>query len=73
MNIQYGVSTWLWTSPFKTDAIEPLFKKVADLGFDAIEIANKLTVGQEYTSDSSFLCFITTRYFRNYWKYLPKP
>ena len=38
-NIQYGVSTWLWTSPFKTDAIEPLFKKVADLGFDAIEIA----------------------------------
>ncbi len=39
MNIQYGVSTWLWTSPFKTDSMDLLFKKVADLGFTAIEIA----------------------------------
>jgi D-psicose/D-tagatose/L-ribulose 3-epimerase len=39
MNSQYGVSTWLWTSPFTTDSIELLFKKVADLGFTAIEIA----------------------------------
>ena len=39
MNSQYGVSTWLWTSPFTTDSIENLFKKVADLGFTAIEIA----------------------------------
>lgn len=37
--------------------------------FEAIEMAYKLTVGQEYTCDSSFLCFIATRYFRNYWKY----
>jgi D-psicose/D-tagatose/L-ribulose 3-epimerase len=37
MNIKFGVSTWLWTSPFKTDTIE-LFPKIKSMGFDAVEI-----------------------------------
>lgn len=39
MNIKYGVSTWLWTSPFATAAIETIFPKVAQMGFQAVEIA----------------------------------
>ena len=39
LQIQYGVSTWLWTSPFATEAASELFKKIAGLGFDAVEIA----------------------------------
>lgn len=37
MNIKYGVSTWLWTSPFTTETIE-LFPKIKSMGFDAVEI-----------------------------------
>lgn len=37
--IQYGVSTWLWTSPFTTESIEILFPKIAGMGFDIVEIA----------------------------------
>jgi len=37
--IQYGVSTWLWTSPFTTDSIEILFPKIAAMGYDVVEIA----------------------------------
>ncbi len=39
LNITYGVSTWLWTSPFTTDSIDILFPKIAKLGFDVVEIA----------------------------------
>jgi D-psicose/D-tagatose/L-ribulose 3-epimerase len=39
LNIQYGVSTWLWTSPFTTASIETLFPKIAAMGFDVVEIA----------------------------------
>jgi D-psicose/D-tagatose/L-ribulose 3-epimerase len=39
LNITYGVSTWLWTSPFQTSSIEELFPKIAAMGFDAVEIA----------------------------------
>lgn len=39
LNIQYGVSTWLWTSPFKTASIEELFPKIAQMGYDVVEIA----------------------------------
>jgi D-psicose/D-tagatose/L-ribulose 3-epimerase len=38
-NIKIGVSTWLWTSPFTTDSIEVLFPKIAEMGFDVVEIA----------------------------------
>lgn len=39
LNIKYGVSTWLWTSPFTTESIEVLFPKIANMGFDVVEIA----------------------------------
>ncbi|MGY4385470.1 D-psicose/D-tagatose/L-ribulose 3-epimerase [Pedobacter sp. UYP24] len=37
--ITFGVSTWLWTSPFQTSSIEELFPKISAMGFDAVEIA----------------------------------
>jgi len=36
-NIKFGVSTWLWTSPFTTESIA-LFPKIKLMGFDAVEI-----------------------------------
>ena len=39
LNIKYGVSTWLWTSPFTTQSIGELFPKIAEMGFDVVEIA----------------------------------
>jgi D-psicose/D-tagatose/L-ribulose 3-epimerase len=39
LNIKYGVSTWLWTSPFTTESIQVLFPKIAGMGFDVVEIA----------------------------------
>lgn len=39
LNIKYGVSTWLWTSPFTTQSINELFPKIAQIGFDVVEIA----------------------------------
>lgn len=39
LHIKFGVSTWLWTSPFTTDSIAELFPKIAQLGFDSVEIA----------------------------------
>lgn len=39
LNIKYGVSTWLWTSPFTTATIEELFPKIAGMGYDVVEIA----------------------------------
>lgn len=37
--ITYGVSTWLWTSPFTTSSIKELFPKISNMGFDVVEIA----------------------------------
>lgn len=37
--VRFGVSTWLWTSPFSTAAIHDLFPKIAEMGFDVVEIA----------------------------------
>jgi D-psicose/D-tagatose/L-ribulose 3-epimerase len=39
LQIKFGASTWLWASPFKTETIEELFPKIAQLGFDVVEIA----------------------------------
>ena len=39
LNVSFGVSTWLWTSPFTTASIENLFPKIAKMGFDIVEIA----------------------------------
>ena len=37
MDIKFGVSTWLWTSPFTTESVE-LFPKIKSMGFDVVEI-----------------------------------
>jgi D-psicose/D-tagatose/L-ribulose 3-epimerase len=39
LNLSYGVSTWLWVSPFSTKLADELFGKVAQIGFDVVEIA----------------------------------
>lgn len=37
MDIKFGVSTWVWTSPFNTDSVS-LFPKIKSMGFDVVEI-----------------------------------
>lgn len=37
MKLSFGVSTWVWTSPFNTDTIG-LFPKIKEMGFDVVEI-----------------------------------
>lgn len=37
LNVRLGVSTWLWTSPFNTEAIQ-LFPKIKEMGYEAVEI-----------------------------------
>jgi len=37
LDVKFGVSTWLWTSPFTTETIG-LFPKIKSMGFDAVEI-----------------------------------
>jgi len=39
LQVKFGVTTWLWTSPFTTASIPALFSKIAEMGFDAVEIA----------------------------------
>ena len=39
IQVKFGVTTWLWTSPFTTGSIHELFPKIAEMGFDAVEIA----------------------------------
>lgn len=39
LDISYGVSTWLWESPFTTTSADILFPKIAQMGFDMVEIA----------------------------------
>ena len=37
MDVKFGVSTWVWTSPFNTDSVS-LFPKIKSMGFDVVEI-----------------------------------
>ena len=37
LHVKFGVSTWLWTSPFTTDTIA-LFPKIKSMGYDVVEI-----------------------------------
>lgn len=39
LNVTFGVSTWLWTSPFTTASIRELFPKISKMGYDVVEIA----------------------------------
>jgi D-psicose/D-tagatose/L-ribulose 3-epimerase len=36
--VTFGVSTWLWTSPFSTESVA-LFPKIKAMGYDKVEIA----------------------------------
>lgn len=36
--MKYGVNTWVWQAPLTTDSIEELAPKVAQMGFDIIEV-----------------------------------
>jgi D-psicose/D-tagatose/L-ribulose 3-epimerase len=36
-NIKFGVSTWLWTSPFTSETVD-LFPKIKSMGYDCVEI-----------------------------------
>lgn len=36
--MKFGVSLWLWTSPVTNDVIDSFSPKIADLGFDTVEI-----------------------------------
>lgn len=35
--VKFGVSTWLWTSPFNTETVS-LFPKIKEMGYDVVEI-----------------------------------
>lgn len=39
LDVKLGVSTWLWTSPFRAEEAGGLFEKIATLGYNAVEIA----------------------------------
>lgn len=39
LNVRFGASTWLWTSPFRTDLIDEIFSNISAMGFDVVEIA----------------------------------
>lgn len=39
LDVKLGVSTWLWTSPFRTEEAPALFEKIAGMGYRAVEIA----------------------------------
>ena len=36
--MQIGISTWVWTSPASTDALETLIPHIAALGYDVVEV-----------------------------------
>lgn len=38
MKPTFGVSTWLWTSPFDTATAQSLFPKIKEMGYDVVEI-----------------------------------
>ncbi|MDF9798041.1 D-psicose/D-tagatose/L-ribulose 3-epimerase [Catalinimonas alkaloidigena] len=38
MQPTFGVSTWLWTSPFNTASAQTLFPKIKKMGYDVVEI-----------------------------------
>lgn len=39
LQVSFGVSTWLWTSPFSTANARDLFAKISSMGYDLVEIA----------------------------------
>jgi D-psicose/D-tagatose/L-ribulose 3-epimerase len=39
MPISFGINTWAWVSPFRTENAKSLFPKIKEMGFDLVEIA----------------------------------
>jgi D-psicose/D-tagatose/L-ribulose 3-epimerase len=37
VDIQFGISTWVWTSPFKTESTK-LFPTIKEMGYDVVEV-----------------------------------
>src|ERR1700726_4062318 len=37
LDVKFGVSTWLWASPFNSACIQ-LFPKIKEMGYDVVEI-----------------------------------
>lgn len=63
-NIKFGVSTWLWTSPFVTDTVS-LFPRIKSMGYDAVEIpveypekidAKKVKAALEHNELEAIVC-----------------
>ena len=40
--MKFGVSLWLWTAPVTNDVIASYAPKIAELGFDTVEIPLKI-------------------------------
>ena len=36
--MKFGVSTWVWTAPLTDDDLKTLAPKIAEVGFDIIEL-----------------------------------
>jgi len=62
--VKFGVSTWLWTSPFNTETIN-LFPKIKSMGYDAVEIpveypemidAKKVKAALQHNSLEALVC-----------------
>jgi D-psicose/D-tagatose/L-ribulose 3-epimerase len=39
MAISFGINTWTWVSPFRTENAKTLFPKIKEMGFDLVELA----------------------------------
>ena len=35
---EIGVNTWVWTSPLTDASVADLLRRIADMGFDAVEL-----------------------------------
>jgi D-psicose/D-tagatose/L-ribulose 3-epimerase len=75
LNVKFGVSTWLWTSPFDSTTLD-LFPKIKSMGYDVVEIpvedtslidAPKLKEALEVNGLEGLICgaFGTTRDLTN--------
>jgi len=46
--MQFGVNTWVWTSPLTTDELTTLAPHIASLGFDLVEVPIEGTTDLDY-------------------------
>ena len=53
--MQFGVSTWLWTSPLSNDDLPRLAARIANLGFDMIEVPIEGTDSLDYARGATVI------------------